>query len=414
MINKIDKNNQIANQIRKQRGLQIAQTCRIMHREKGGYVVPSQSGTRAYLVQFKDYKPICECPDFEQRGILGIKCKHIWAVELTINKQVNLDGSTTITKTVKVSYGQNWHAYNQAQAKEKELFQKLLFDLCNDIRNPTYTFGRPTLPLADMVFSSALKVYTTFSLRRFITDMKEAKENKCIDDICSYSTVSNYMRNPELTHVLVDLIMKSARPLKAIETEFAVDSSGFGTSRFDRWFDFKYGKEKDVRIWIKAHLINGVKTHIISGVKITEAYTNDSPQFADLVNATSRTFEIKEVSADKAYSSRDNLELVDSLGGTAYIPFKSNTSGKQRGSQIWGKMYHFFMFNREEFLQHYHKRSNSETVFHMVKSKFGDYVRSKEWTAQVNEVLLKVLCHNICVVIQEMYELGIEPDFKNF
>jgi hypothetical protein len=25
--------------------------------------------------------------------------------------------------------------------------------------------------------------------------------------------------------------------------------------------------------------------------------------------------------------------------------------------------------------------------------------------------LLKVLCHNICVVIQEMFELGIEPDF---
>jgi len=48
----------------------------------------------------------------------------------------------------------------------------------------------------------------------------------------------------------------------------------------------------------------------------------------------------------------------------------------------------------------------------MIKSKFGDYVRSKEWTAQVNEVLLKVLCHNICVVIQEMYELGISPQFN--
>jgi hypothetical protein len=31
--------------------------------------------------------------------------------------------------------------------------------------------------------------------------------------------------------------------------------------------------------------------------------------------------------------------------------------------------------------------------------------------AQVNEVLLKVQCHNICGVIQEMFELGIEPEF---
>jgi len=28
-----------------------------------------------------------------------------------------------------------------------------------------------------------------------------------------------------------------------------------------------------------------------------------------------------------------------------------------------------------------------------------------------NEVLCKILCHNICCVIQAMYELGIEPTF---
>lgn len=29
----------------------------------------------------------------------------------------------------------------------------------------------------------------------------------------------------------------------------------------------------------------------------------------------------------------------------------------------------------------------------------------------LNEILLKVLCHNICVLIQQMFELSIEPDF---
>lgn len=393
---------------RRIKGFQIAQTCRIMHRDKGGYIVPSQTGTGCYIVKYVNLEPVCECPDYETRRV---KCKHIWAVELTINKKSNPDGSETITKTMKVTYGQNWSAYNKAQTNEKTLFQKFLYDLCSDIVNNNYVFGRPTLPLADMIFSSALKVYTTFSLRRFVTDMKEAKENKLIDNVCSYSTVSNYMRNKELTPVLVQLIQKSAMPLKSVETDFAVDSSGFGTSRFDRWFSFKYGKEIDSRIWIKAHVMNGIKTHIITGVNITEGHESDCPQFSGLVNTTARNFTINEVSADKAYSSRENIETVASVGGTTFIPFKSNATGKQRGSKLWGKMYHYFMLNREEFLQHYHKRSNVETVFHMIKSKFGDSVRSKEWTSQVNEVLLKVLCHNICCLIQAMYELGIQPDF---
>ena len=38
-------------------------------------------------------------------------------------------------------------------------------------------------------------------------------------------------------------------------------------------------------------------------------------------------------------------------------------------------------------------------------------MRGKTGVAQVNELLRKVLGHNICVVIQEMFELGIEPDF---
>ena len=53
--------------------------------------------------------------------------------------------------------------------------------------------------------------------------------------------------------------------------------------------------------------------------------------------------------------------------------------------------------------------SNAESTFSMIKTEFGDRIRSKTDTAQTNEVLLKILCHNICVVIQSMYELGIEP-----
>jgi len=154
-----------------------------------------------------------------------------------------------------------------------------------------------------------------------------------------------------------------------------------------------------------------VKTNIIPSVKITSEFDNDSPELKELVSKTAENFDMEEVSADKAYLSRDNMNLIEEVGAMPFIPFKSNATAKPKGSAIWKKMFYYFQLNNEDFLDHYHKRSNAESSVMMIKSKFGDFVRSKTWTAQVNEVLCKIICHNICVVIQEMHELGINPDF---
>jgi len=72
-------------------------------------------------------------------------------------------------------------------------------------------------------------------------------------------------------------------------------------------------------------------------------------------------------------------------------------------------MHYTFICNRQLFSERYHKRSNVESVFSMVKGKFGDSVRSKSDEGQVNEVPAEVLCHNICVLIKATHELGTEP-----
>jgi transposase len=74
-------------------------------------------------------------------------------------------------------------------------------------------------------------------------------------------------------------------------------------------------------------------------------------------------------------------------------------------------MFHFFIWKHEEYLACYHKRSNFETTFSMMKRKFGDSLRSKTDTAMVNEALCKILCHNLVVLIHEIHELGIQPMF---
>jgi hypothetical protein len=48
----------------------------------------------------------------------------------------------------------------------------------------------------------------------------------------------------------------------------------------------------------------------------------------------------------------------------------------------------------------------------MIQAQCGDAVRSKSDIGQLNEVLCKVLYHNLCVLIQATHELRIEPKFE--
>jgi transposase len=221
--------------------------------------------------------------------------------------------------------------------------------------------------------------------------------------------VNEFMENADFTPILKELVVQSALPLKSVERDFAIDSSGFSTCKFERWFDHKYGVTRQKAMWVKCHIACGVKTNVVTAVRILDQDTHDSPQFVPLVQETARNFTIGEVSADKAYTSLENFEAVAACGGTGFLAFKSNATGKVGG--LFEKMFHYFQFRKEEFMHHYHKRSNVESTFSMIKRKFGDAVRAKCDTAMVNEVICKIIAHNLCCLNQEQHELGIEPIF---
>lgn len=396
--------------LREQRGMELAAT-RIIKRKKGIWLVPSQSGKNKYEVRILSGAAVCTCLDHETRGV---KCKHIYAATFVMMREQNSDGSVTVTESVMVSetrktYPQNWSAYNEAQTHEQDRFQSLLADLCSNLVTAPTKTGRPPLPLSDAVFSIVFKVYSTVSQRRFVSDLREAHERGHISKVPHFNSISNYLENPELTPILRNLITESSLPLKSVETEFAADSSGFSTSRFTRWFDIKYGTVKQKQDWVKCHLMCGVKTNVVTAIEIHGQWASDNKMLPALVDSTARNFQIAEVSADKAYGSRKNTDIITSVGATPFIAFRSDATGS--GDGAWAKMYHYFQFKRTEFLQHYHKRSNVESTFSMIKRKFGDSLRSKTDTAMVNETLCKILCHNLVVLIHETRELGIEPVF---
>jgi len=308
---------------------------------------------------------------------------------------------------VRKTYPQDWHAYNAAQTREKEMVAALLGDLCTAIESPPQKRGRPRIPLADAVFAATMKVYGTTSGRRAMTDMRAYEASGFVAKAPSYNSTFDYLENPVLTPILQNMIEESARPLRSIESEFAVDSSGFSTAVYRRWYDHKYGREQAEHVYVKAHVMVGVKTNVVTSVEVTPSSGSDYPVLPHLLKATAGNFNVAKLSADKAYSGRSNIEAIHTAGALPLIPFRSNAKAKMPG--LWREAFEFFRDHADDFYRQYHQRSNVETTFSMIKAKFGGFVRSKTPTAQVNEVLCKVLAHNLCCLVQSFFEFGIEP-----
>ena len=188
------------------KGLEIAAKSKLT-RKGAMWLVPSQSGIQEkYSVAMHEEKPECTCRDFEFRNE---NCKHIFAVQYTIEREQTADGQTLVTETVKVvrkTYVQNWPAYNAAQTHEKSELQVLLYELCRSVEEPEQKRGRPRLSVADTIFSSVFKIYSTVSGRRFSTDLREAKEKGYLSKLPHYNSVFRYLESEAITPYPYELI----------------------------------------------------------------------------------------------------------------------------------------------------------------------------------------------------------------
>jgi transposase len=335
-----------------------------------------------------------------------------------MQKTIDLTGQETIhpecfdpEAAPRLTYSQDWPAYNGAQTNEKLLFLRLLRELTAQIPEQERTgAGRPPADLGEMIFACCVKIYLDFSSRRTESDLKLVQQLGYLNHAPHFNTILKYLNKPELKAVLTSLVEFSAMPLKQLEDSFAVDSTGFSSSVFSRWYSARNNHE-DRRLYKKAHVMCGVKTNVITSIEVTDGNISDFDMFPNLVDSTAKRFEMREVLADKGYSSRENMTIVGDHGAIPYIMFKKNAIQKPMGSPMWKAMFQLFSQHNEEFNEHYHMRSNVESVFSMMKRKQGTNLRSRNDIAQYNEILCKALVHNICVLIQEMFESDVHIDF---
>jgi len=308
----------------------------------------------------------------------------------------------------------NWRSYNLSQTREKVLFLNLLKELCNTLPQKFRVNKKKPFELSNVIFCLCLKSYCLKSGRRIIGEIELCKKLGLIDKIPHFNTIFNYLKNPALTPIFQDLIKVSSLPLIAVERKFCGDSTGIGTRILhDRWSAIRQNYSKHHE-YMKLHASFGTLTNVVTSCRITKGTVNDTTMLPELVEETAENFRTEEYSFDKAYLSRDNLQRIWEKGCLPLIPFKSNNKSKARGSMIWKEMYEFFKKNNELFMKKYHLRSNAESGFFMIKSRFGDLTQMRDETGMINDILSKVLAHNLVVLCQEIFLLGVKVNFAQF
>lgn len=398
---------------REERGRQIAQMGGIKPVGQK-YKVPSQSGgSSGYIVDIVD--DACSCLDYEIRRNAKGRCKHQEAVWfwLAWGCEVSADGSVTETMVVKrKTYPRDWSSYTAAQCNEGIYVERLLRALCDGIEEPVRQpsrRGRKPISLKNRVIQSVLKVYAGKSQSRAQSDVADSVAKGTLDRVFHRNTACEFFAEESATELLVSLIEESAKPLAALENgQFAIDSTGFSTVTYDRYFSCKHEGVASRGKWVKLHICVGTATRAITAVKVTSE--GDCPQLPELTERTMQGFDVREMSADKAYSSKENHDALEKFGVEAFIPFRINAVIDPK-RPAWSRALSEFIFNPDKFLAHYHRRSIVETVNSMIKRKLGAAVRSKLPTTQINEVLAKCLLHNLACLVQAIFSAGLAPKF---
>jgi len=230
--------------------------------------------------------------------------------------------------------------------------------------------------------------------------LKESETFKnSFDDIPGHSVIHRGMKKLSIKYIR-KVMNRVTQFLRRHGMNIAVDSSGFRTGNSSIWYDIRIKRKNTRKDCIKLHISVDVDTGIIHWFTMTPSNRHDSPEFEKLMKHLPK---LGAVFGDKAYSSRNNCQIVADKKGIPYLCFKDNATNYAKGKPAWIISIRSCKRNKEEWLSVYHLRSIVESVFSSIKKRWGSFLRSRRKWMQKKELSLKVLSYNVKQVLLVRY-----------
>lgn len=296
-----------------------------------------------------------------------------------------------------------WAKYDKAQINEINNMLLFIRDVVNEACrglnineiSEKKERGRPPKPPRDLAKAVLMQQYFGVSNRATEGLVKLFREKMQIHSRFSYKAIERAYEITDVTLILQEVFKITQEPIRDKEHNFSIDGTGLPTSTKQNWEQDK--KKSETKGYEKMVAMVGTTYKMISAVTLTEnPEGNESPYLEPLVMETAKKYdEIDLVTGDAAYISRENCNIIASIGAIPRIYPKQGITLRQKGSKAWTGMLLSFINDPQKWLEEYHSRSISETANSTYKRDFPVPLRRKINVRRKQEAFTRVCDYNL-------------------